>query len=122
MQVNSIFIRYFLAGVVNTVFGYLVFAFFIFIGWHYSIALLCATVAGILFNFKTYGALVFGKSDWRLIWRFLAVYGVLYGVNLFLVFLALFFFRNVYVANAIAIIFIAGFGFFLNRRFVYENH
>ena len=109
-------------GAVNTGFGYSVFALLIFLVWHYSIALLCATVAGIFFNFQTFGILVFRKRDWRLIWKFLAVYGVLYAVNVFLVFLVLLFLRNVYVANAIAIIFIAVLGYFLNRRFVYENY
>jgi putative flippase GtrA len=111
-----------LVGTVNTAFGYSVFALLIFFGLHYSIALFCATVAGIFFNFQTFGFLVFRKRDWRLIWKFLAVYGVLYFVNVFLVFLVLFFLHNIYVANAIAIIFIAGLGYFLNRRFVYEKH
>ena len=122
LQINSTFIRYLLVGAVNTAFGYSVFALLIFIGWHYSIALFFATVAGIFFNFQTFGILVFRKRDWRLIWKFLAVYGILYGINVFLVFLVLLFLRNVYVANAIAIIFIAGLGYFLNRHFVYENH
>lgn len=122
MQINSIFIRYLLVGGVNTVFGYSVFALLFFLGLHYSIALFFATVAGVFFNFKTFGSLVFGRSDWRLIWKFLVVYGVLYGVNVFLVFVFLNFLSDVYMANALAIIFIAGLGFYLNRRYVYEKN
>lgn len=122
MQISPAFIRYLLVGGINTLFGYSVFALLIFFGWHYSIALFFATVAGVVFNFQTFGIFVFGKYEWRLIWRFSAVYGILYGVNVLLVFLLLFFLLNVYVANAIAIIFIAGLGYFLNRRFVYENN
>ncbi|MDP3372037.1 MAG: GtrA family protein [Candidatus Paracaedibacteraceae bacterium] len=122
MQISPAFIRYLLVGAVNTVFGYSVFALLIFIGWHYSIALLFATVAGVIFNFQTFGKLVFKQSEWRLLWKFVAVYGVLYAVNVLLVFGFLYFMRNVYAANALAIIFIAGLGYFLNRRFVYENN
>lgn len=122
MQINPAFIRYLLVGGLNTVFGYSVFALLVFIGLHYSIALFFATVAGVFFNFKTFGIFVFGKCEWRLIGKFLAVYGILYVVNVSLVFILLFFLRNVYVANAVTIIFIAGLGYFLNRRFVYENN
>jgi putative flippase GtrA len=122
VKINSIFIRYLLVGGVNTVFGYSVFALLVLSGLHYSIALFFATVAGVFFNFKTFGSFVFGRSDWGLIWKFLAVYGVLYGVNVFLVFIFLHFLSNVYVANALAIIFIAGLGFYLNRRYVYEKN
>ncbi len=122
MRINSVFVRYLLVGAINTAFGYSVFALLIFIGWHYSIALFFATVAGILFNFKTFGTFVFRKHDWRLIGKFVAVYGILYVVNVSFVFILLFFLGNVYVANALATIFIAGLGYFLNRRFVYENN
>lgn len=120
MQFDHLFIRYLLVGALNTAFGYSVFVLFIFLGLHYSIALLFATVTGVLFNFKSFGFFVFGNSKWRLIWKFILVYGVLYAVNVFLVFLFLFFLQNVYAANALAVVVVAGLGYFLNRRFVYE--
>lgn len=119
MQFDPLFIRYLLVGALNTAFGYSVFALFIFLGLHYSIALLFATVTGVFFNFKSFGLFVFGNSKWRLIWKFFLVYGVLYAVNVFLVFLFLFFMQNVYAANALAVVVVAGLGYFLNRRFVY---
>lgn len=122
MQINPVFIRYLLVGGLNTAFGYSVFALLVFMGWHYSIALFFATVAGVFFNFKTFGILVFEKSDRRLIWRFLAVYGVLYAVNVLLIFILLPLLRNVYAANALAMIFNAALGFYLNRRYVYEKN
>ena len=122
MQINPVFIRYLLVGGLNTAFGYSVFALLVFIGLHYSIALFFATVTGVIFNFKTFGILVFGQRDHRLIWRFLAVYGVLYAVNFFLVFILLPFLHNVYAANALATIFNAAFGFYLSQRYVYEKN
>jgi putative flippase GtrA len=119
---SKLFIRYLLVGGLNTAFGYAVFAALTYQGQPYPQALFLATIAGILFNFKTFGRLVFAQSNWRLIWRFITVYGVLYVINVGCVFLLMRHIHNVYVANAITLVFIAGLGFLLNRRFVYANH
>ena len=122
MQINPILIRYLFVGMINTAFGYSVFALLTYFGLHYPLALFFATVAGIFFNFRTFGRFVFANPDWRLIWRFFAVYGVLYGVNVGTVFVLMLYIPNVYIANAVALIFIASLGFVLNRRFVYANN
>ena len=119
MQLDTTLLRYFIIGGINTVFGYSLFALLTWSGLHYSLAMLCATVAGILFNFKTYGRFVFGSSDSRLIWRFIAVYVILYGLNVGCVSILLIYIKNVYMANAITLVFIASLGFVLNRSFVY---
>ena len=122
MQINPLFIRYLLVGMLNTAFGYAIFALLTYFGFHYALALLIATVTGIVFNFRTFGQFVFHQRDWRLIWRFFAVYGLLYVINVGSIFILLRYMNNVYTANAITLIFIAGLGFLLNRRFVYANH
>ena len=122
MQINPLFIRYLLVGLLNTAFGYAVFALLIFCGLHYPIALFIATVAGIFFNFRTFGCFVFNQRDWRFIWRFFAVYGLLYVLNVGCVFMLMKYLDNVYAANAVSVFFIAGLGFLLNRRFVYANN
>ena len=122
MKINKILIRYILVGAINTAFGYSMFVLLIYIGLHYSLAILLATIAGIFFNFKTLGRFVFRQSDWRLIWRFIAIYGLLYLLNICCVFVLLKYIQNVYVANALTIIFIAGLGFMLNRSFVYAKN
>ena len=91
-------------------------------GLHYSIAIFFATLVGILFNFVTYSNLVFGKRDQRLIWRFIAIYGVLFVVNITVVFFFLSLFHNVYVANALAMVFNTVLGFYFNKRYVYEEN
>ena len=72
------FIRFVLVGVLNTVFGYGVFALFIGLGLHYALAALLSTVCGILFNFRTTGRLVFGNRDNTLLLRFFGVYAITY--------------------------------------------
>lgn len=79
---RSRFIRFLLVGGLNTAFGYTVFAICILIGIPYPLAALVSTVLGVLFNFKSYGTLIFASHDNRLIFRFIAVYGVCYVVGL----------------------------------------
>ena len=122
MQINTVLIRYLIVGAINTGFGYSVFALLTYTGLHYPLALFFATVAGVLFNFRTFGRFVFTNTDWRLIWRFFAVYSLLYVVNVSSVFVIMMYLDNVYMANAIVLVFIASLGFVLNRSFVYANH
>ena len=122
MDVNGVLIRYLLVGLLNTLFGYSVFAALTWSGLHYSLALLLATILGIMFNFNTIGRLVFGNANRKIIWKFLITYGFLYLVNVFLVYLIKDYVRDVYTANAIVLVFVAALGFILNRSFVYANH
>src|SRR5512135_1115327 len=78
MQFSRQFLRFIIVGGLNTAFGYGVFALMLTLGLHYSLAALLATILGILFNFKTYGTLVFKNPDNRLILKFVGVYGISY--------------------------------------------
>lgn len=77
------FIKFLFVGVLNTLFGYGVFALFNFIGLHYTISTLLATVLGVLFNFKTTGYIVFKNGDNRLIIKFVLVYSFIYFLTVF---------------------------------------
>ncbi|MFM7712634.1 MAG: GtrA family protein, partial [Microcystis sp.] len=68
-------------GVVNTLFGYSVFALLFRLGLDYPYSLLIATICGVLFNFKTIGAIVFRDQNNRLLARFIGVYLVIYLLN-----------------------------------------
>ena len=52
MQNNKL-IKFILVGILNTAFGYSLFALFIFLNMHYSLAVFLSTVLGVLFNFKS---------------------------------------------------------------------
>ena len=122
MKIDTVFIRYILVGGLNTAFGYTVFALLVLMGMHYYLGILFATLVGVIFNFVTYGNLVFRKSGWKSIWKFTCIYGILYFVNVTVVYIFLPLLRNIYVANALAVGFIAVLGFYLNRRYVYEKN
>ena len=113
-------ILFFLVAGLNTLFGYGLFAGLIFIGVPYVLATLVATVLGVLFNFKTYGTLVFKNKDNSLIFRFIGVYIITYITNISLMFL----FRelwglNDYEIGAILAIPIGLLGFVLNKKWVF---
>lgn len=114
-------IRFFLVSGLNTAFGYGLFALLIFIGLAYPWALLISTIAGILFNFKTIGIIVFNNHSNILIFKFLCVYGIAYLCNLGGLTLLRAFEVNIYWSGAILLIPIGLLAFVLNRSFVYKT-
>ncbi len=116
------FVKFLLVGVLNTLFGYGVFAFFNFLGLHYSLSTLLATILGILFNFKTTGCLVFKNNDNKLLFRFLFVYGLTYLLTVII--LGLFEkvnLVNMYLNYAILLPFNALISYFLMKKFVFKS-
>ena len=119
LPVHYQLLRFLLVGGLNTLFGYAVFSLFLYLHFHYSAASFLAIVLGILFNFKTYGRLVFNRRDNALIYRFVLFYAVIYLVSTG----GLWAFNrmgvNLYYANAMMLVPISGLAFYLNRRFVF---
>jgi len=118
---SSEFIRFVLVGILNTLFGYSIFALLIFLQLNYAAALLLATIMGVFFNFKTIGKLVFKSSDNKLIFRFAGVYTVAYLLNLGLIFALSFWISNRYLEQAILAFPVALFSYYLNKRLVFAR-
>jgi putative flippase GtrA len=76
--------RFLAVGVLNTAFGYVIFAAGILAGLASGIALAIAMVIGVIFNFFTLGRLVFDSRDPTRLPRFVGVYALTYVVNLML--------------------------------------
>jgi putative flippase GtrA len=111
---------------VNTLFGYLCYAGAVGVlrlplQW----ALLVSLVAGIIFNFHSYGKMVFspkGRSGgWLVFGRFLLVYGATYGLNLWI--LECLTTRNVspYLAQFLSLFAIVPITYVLLRGIVWRN-
>lgn len=115
------FIKFLLVGVINTIFGYLVFALAIFLGIHYPFAIIISTVAGTLFNFKTIGVLVFESHQNELIFKFFGVYIIIYFLNLGGLIMLHHLVTSRYLAQAILAFPLALVSFFLNRKFVFSS-
>jgi putative flippase GtrA len=76
------FVRFLAVGGLNTLFGYGVFSLLVLAGLAPGVALLVATVLGVLFNYFTTGKIVFSAQGLgRLPW-FAAVYGLTFLANL----------------------------------------
>ena len=114
------FIRFLFVGGINTLFGYLVFSAFILLQVHYAIALLLATILGILFNFFTTGRIVFRNNDPKLIIKFFGVYGITYLIGL--LFLKIFdsYHVNLLIAGAILLLPNAMLSYLLNKVLVFR--
>ncbi|WGU93824.1 GtrA family protein [Paenibacillus dendritiformis] len=117
---NNQFYKFIVVGGINTLFGYIVFSLFIFIGAHYSLASLLSTIIGVLFNFKTTGSLVFKNNNNKLLLKFCLSYGITYILNILLLSLLKKFF-SMYAAAAILIFPMALVSYVLNKRFVFKK-
>ncbi len=113
------FIKFVLVGILNTLFGYSLFAFFIYLKMHYSLAVLLATILGILFNFRTIGRLVYRNSNNLLIFRFVGVYGATYLLNVAALRILDGFNVNMYVAGILLLGPMAVISFLLQSKYVF---
>jgi len=75
-------VRFGLAGALNTAFGFGVYSGLVLLGLPVAISLAIATVAGVFFNFLTFGGFAFRRLQARLLPRFLVAYGFIYLFNL----------------------------------------
>ena len=81
-------LRFLGAGLVNTCFGYVSYLLFVLTGMPLWLAVVGSTITALLFNFLTYGGIVFNDISTRNLPRFLVFYTALalfnYGGLLFL--------------------------------------
>ena len=86
------------------------------------LSIILSTMAGVLFNFKTYGVLVFKSHDNSRIFRFFASYAFLIGLQLILLkWLNQLGITNPYIAVGILVLPLAALSFVLLRKFVFRQ-
>lgn len=121
------FIRFVFVATLNTAFGWLVFALLRFLlgltplEKPYELAALLGTVISVLFNFKTYGTLVFNNGDNRLIFKFLIVCTITYFINIFGIGILEHFYIDNYLASAIMCVPVGLLNFLFNKIFTYTK-
>ena len=120
---NHRIFRFLSVGVLNTVFGYAVYAVLLFVNVSYLTALFIATGAGVIFNYFTFGQLVFHGHDGRLVFRkFIITYLIVYIINAVLLdILNRKFLCGPYVAQIICIPLSVLLSWMLMNRWVYKN-
>lgn len=95
-------IRFVWVGVINTAFGYGVYAGTVFFGAHPQVALVLQFCLGVLWNFTTHARLVFEVTGTRKLPLYAGAYGLVYGANALLLALLIGMGLDPYLAQAIA--------------------
>ena len=116
-------IKFLSAGVLNTVFGYFVYAALLVININYLVALFVATVAGVIFNYFSFGLIVFKGIDGRFIFiRFVVAYALIYAINAALLgLLTEYFLVNSYIGQILCIPIGVLLSWLLMNYWVYKN-
>jgi putative flippase GtrA len=118
---HSKLVRFLIVGCVNTLFGYAVFALLTAIGLTDLWAVPGAMAAGIVFNFLTYGKLVFDSLDPRRMPKFLVAYLSVYTCNVLGLRALERLGVDVYVAQAILVVPMAMVVYVLNEQWVFRG-
>jgi putative flippase GtrA len=79
--IGSRFARFITAGVVNTAFGYGLYAVLVVVGFAPQSALLTAYAIGVLWNYVTHARFVFGQSGFTSLPAYVAAYVFVLGLN-----------------------------------------
>lgn len=116
------FLRFLVAGGVNTLFGFGVNIAVMLAGQPVWLSMLVGTVAGIVFNFFTHGGYAFRDLSARRLPRYVAGYAAVYLVGL-----AAFHVLNVVVRGPVAcqvllVVPMALFSYLVMSRFVFQKH
>ena len=116
------FVLFLVMGGVNTAFSYSLYSLLIYSGVYYPVAVVVSTVCGVLFNFQTFGRVVFKDFRLRLLGRFFGVYAIVCGTNIAgLKLLEMAGLVDKYIAGAVLILPMAMLGYTLNRTFVFNR-
>lgn len=119
--VDQPFFRFLWVGILNTIFGYSVFLIMLLLGLYSNIALLIATIAGVLFNFKTIGHLVFANTSKNKLVPFIGQYIFLYILNWFLLQKLLNYGMKPAIAQLILLLPIATLSFIMNKFLIFRK-
>jgi len=115
------FMRFLVAGGVNTLFGFVVYSVAIIAGTAVWLALLAGTIAGTVFNFFTTGGYVFRELSLSRFPRFIICYLLVYGINLGLIELLSMWLSDKILSQFILIFPMAVFSYFIMARFVFSK-
>jgi glycosyltransferase involved in cell wall biosynthesis/putative flippase GtrA len=78
----KLLVRFIGVGMLNTLVGYAIYGLFVYLNIPYLIALLMATMIGVIFNYFSMGRLVFkSQGGWFVFAKFIITYAIVFGVN-----------------------------------------
>lgn len=113
--------RYICVGLLNTAFGYGAYCALLLAGAPLWLAVAGSTILGVLFNFYSYGGLVFGGASHKFLPRFLMFYLLLGSFNFVFLRIVMAFGLGSFVAQALALPILAVCGYYGMRSFVFRS-
>jgi putative flippase GtrA len=114
-----LFLRFLAVGGLNTAFGYACYAGLVLLGAPLWLAVGGATLLAFFFNFFSYGGLVFGRTSYLLLPRFLIFYSGMSVTNFALLRVLTGLGFGPLLAQALLLPLLAASGFIVMRRFVF---
>ena len=119
---NILIIKYIIIGGVNTCFGYGVYWSLLQLDFNFAFAALLSSVLGVIFNFFTFGQLVFeAKIDSNIFYKFVLIYGFRYLLSIGGIAFFHFYGMSYEIAGAVMILLNAIIGFFLHKYLVFKK-
>jgi putative flippase GtrA len=120
---DKIHLKFILVGLLNTIFAYTLFAILILFKMNTFFSLFISTTAGVVFNFITFGHLVFKLKSSKLMFsKFIFTYFISYMMNVYLLKSFMdFFYCNTFVAQIIALPFVVFFNWISMNYWVYKK-
>ena len=113
------FVVFLIIGGLNTLVGYGFFVALSWLGLVPTLAVIGATILGVLFNFMSTGRIVFGSRTIHVLPRFIAVYVVQCAANVAMLHSLLNVGLSLLVAEAIVLVVLAIATFFAMRKYVF---
>lgn len=114
-------VRFFIVGCINTAFSYSIYATLLYIGMPFVVANFGALLLGILFSFRTQGRFVFNNRATRLIFRFVACWGVIFLINIAFIAMLIRAGLNAYWGGALALVPVTLLSYFVQRFLVFNT-
>lgn len=111
--------RYYQAGVVNTAFGYGLYALLVALGWNIYVAQITAHAAGMTFNYFTYSRYAFAGHDGSK-GRFILSYALSYLLGLASLAAAVQVTGSPYLAGLLSVLFVSFANYFVLKRLVFR--
>lgn len=120
---NQRLVKFLGVGMLNTLVGYCIYAGLVLIDLPYLLALLAATIAGVIFNYFSFGRMVFkARGGWLVFGKFILVYAVVYVINANLLnILTQIYYLDPYLGQVICILPNVVIGWLLMSYWVYKN-
>ena len=116
---NEIILFLIVAGI-NTIFGFIIYGVLVYSGLSVMLAVLLSTIIGVLFNFKTYGSIVFKSKNNRLLFKFVGIYALCYIINVSGIYLLEKMQIDKYIAWLFMAVPIGMLTYLLNKKFVFN--